>query len=78
MCKAVLCINYTNYVMDVEDAVTVAKILGKAEMYKHVYNKEGSAIYIYPNKNDELATMKLISDSLYQMGKVADEPPASA
>lgn len=74
MAKAILTIGYTDYVMDLKDAVTIAEMLSKAERYENKYVSGGpNTQHIYEN-DKELGSIKLISDSLYQMAKLAGKP----
>ena len=69
-------------VLSTEDAIRVADILAKAEAFEEKYRtkeeKEKSGIdtdYTYHvHPQDKPFTMKVISDSLYQMAKLAGKP----
>lgn len=75
MTKAIITFGYTSYVMDTRDALALTEMLGKAEIYKQQYHKGAENTYhIYENTSSELGTIKLISDSFYQMAKMAGEP----
>lgn len=77
MSKAILSIGYNNYVMDLKDAVAMAEMLSKAELYESKYNRESSdsTYHIFPNEKNETGTIKLISDDFYRMAKLAGKPP---
>ena len=75
MSKAIVKFGYTDYVMELKDAVSLAELLSKAEIYDSKYVPNGdNAHYIYANDANEVGTIKLISDSFYQMAKLAGKP----
>lgn len=75
MAKAILTIGYTSYVLDIKDAVGVVEILSGAEMYESKYRSTSpNTHHIYANENPELGTIKLISDELYRLAKLAGKP----
>jgi hypothetical protein len=77
-------IGYKSLVIPTEDAIRLAEILARAEMYEEKYipsqqRKDSDSdmdynYYVYPQKSDAMFKMKIISDSLYQMAKLAGEP----
>ena len=76
MTKAIVSLGYTNYVMELKDAVTIAEMLSKAEQYDCKYVSGGdNTHHIYANDAQETGTIKMISDSFYQMAKLAGKPP---
>ena len=75
MAKALLNIGYYHYVVDLKDAVMVAEVLAKAELYELKYVKSGeNTHHIYDNDKAETGSLRLIADSLYQMAKLAGKP----
>lgn len=80
MTKAVLTIGYKSYVMDLKEAVNVAEAISRAEMYESKWSRETSesSFHIYPNMKDDFGDIKLISDDLYRMAKLAGKPAASS
>lgn len=75
MSKAIFNIGYKEYVMNLKDAVAVAEALAKAEIHESIYRKGTDRTYhIYPNESSDVGSIKLISDSFYQMAKLAGEP----
>lgn len=75
MSKAIVRFGYTDYVMDLREAVAVAEMLSKAEIYNNKYVSGGdNTHHIYANDTHEVGTVKLISDSFYQMAKLAGKP----
>lgn len=79
MTKAILAVGYTEYVLDLKDAVTVAELLSKAEKHEGKYHHSSStrSHHIYENEESELASLKLITDSFYRMAKLAGKPDKS-
>lgn len=79
MTKAIVTVGYSEYVLDVKDALTVAEILGKAEKHEGKYHSHLSTRthHIYENEDSEFASLKLISDGFYRMAKLAGKPEKS-
>ena len=75
-------LGYRSVVLPTEDAVRVAEILAKAETFVEKYRtkeeKEKSGIdtdytyHVYPQ--EQTFSMKIMSDSQYQMAKLAGKP----
>jgi hypothetical protein len=70
-------LGYNSIVLSVKDALVVAEIMQRAEKYEKKYTRaaDGNNTYSYhvwPN-SDEVA-MKLISDDIYRMAKLAGKP----
>jgi predicted DNA-binding ArsR family transcriptional regulator len=68
-------LGYTKYVMSNKDAVTIADILEKAELYEQKWRKEedgGTTYHVYDN--DKQFTLTTLSGSLYNMAKLAGKP----
>jgi hypothetical protein len=75
MSKAIVKFGYTDYVLEVGDAVAIAEMLSKAEVYDSKYVSGGdSTHHIYPNEKQEVGTIKLISEDFYRMAKLAGKP----
>ncbi len=69
----VMKIGYTEFVLPVKEAVTVAEILQKAEVWKEEYVSGGENTYhVYPFEGS--IKMELVSDDLYRMAKLAGKP----
>jgi Tfp pilus assembly protein PilE len=69
--------SYTNFVVSPKDALAIAEILQRAEKYEKKYRREdgGATTYTYHAwPNPEEITMKLISDDIYRMAKLAGKP----
>jgi hypothetical protein len=74
MSKAILEIGYTKYVLDLNDAVTLLEKLSAAEVYEEKYVAGSDHTHhIYENISN-LGVLKLMSDSMYQMAKLAGKP----
>lgn len=74
MTKAILALGYTQYVLDLKDAVTIAEMISKAEQYEEKYVKDAdNTHHIFPC-NKQMGTLRLISDDLYRLAKLAGEP----
>jgi len=68
-------LGYTKYVMSNKDAVTIADILEKAELYEQKWRKEedgGTTYHVY--ENDKQFTLTSLTNSLYNMAKLAGKP----
>ena len=68
-------LGYIKYVMSNKDAVTIADILEKAELYEQKWRKEedgGTTYHVYDN--DKQFTLTTLSGSLYNMAKLAGKP----
>lgn len=78
MAKATFTIGYTNYVMDVKDALTIAEMLAKCEIYENKYHGVGkdSTYHIYPC-DKKVGTIELLTDEQYRLYKLAGKPEAS-
>jgi hypothetical protein len=75
MTKAIIELGWQKYVLDLKDAVTVGELLNKAEKYEEKYVKDAdSTVHIYENTAG-FGSIRLISDGLYQMAKLAGPPP---
>lgn len=72
--KAIISMGYTQYVVDLKDAVAIAEALSKAEVYEEKYVKDAdNTHHIYPNTKS-LGSISLMSDDLYRMAKLAGKP----
>jgi predicted DNA-binding ArsR family transcriptional regulator len=75
----VVSLGYSNYVLSNKDAVALAEILEKAELYESIWIPSGErnggpdhTHHVY--ENDKQIDMKLISTDLYRMAKLAGRP----
>ena len=83
MKKAIICIDYKDYVMNTEDAIKVVSVLAEAERYESTWVEENKAYnhYIYKAKKDvreHIVGIRLISDETYRLAKLAGDPNEQA
>ena len=74
--KVVINLGYKDYVLDAADAVTVLQLLENAELYQEKWqpmDQGGTLYYVYP-QTPEASTLKVLTDSLYEMAKLAGKP----
>ena len=80
MNKAIVTVGFTNYVLDIEQAVRLAELLAQAEIYEEKYRKTeegGSTYHIYEQVHkDNMVTMKVVPKTFYNMAKMAGKPVA--
>ena len=77
MAKAIISINYADYILDLKDAVAVAEILGKAEVYEEKYRAGAdNTHHVYPNISAKggITNLKIVSTEFYNMCKLAGKP----
>ena len=78
MSKVILAIGYKNYVIDTADAVKVAEVLSRAELYDSKYRSKddgGTSIHVWEqDPSDSTISMIILSDSMYRMAKLAGKP----
>lgn len=79
MTKAIIRLSgYTDYVLDLKDAVALAEIVSKAEVYEHKYRSgQDNTHHIYLNHEKELGNLRVISQEFYSMCKLAGKPTDS-
>ena len=75
---------YSSFVMSKEDAMTMVSILERSELYKQKYWSKSDRAekgmpedqdythHVYPN--DKEYSMKIISDDMYRLAKLAGKP----
>lgn len=64
------------FIVKTEDALKMIQILEKAELYEEKWRKEedgGTTYHVWP-VGDRLPGLKIVSESLYQMAKLAGKP----
>jgi hypothetical protein len=72
--KTILSLGYVDYVVDIQDAVTIAQLLANAEIYKEEY-KDGTttkSITANPERRSEMR-MRILGHVEYNMYKLAGE-----
>jgi predicted DNA-binding ArsR family transcriptional regulator len=65
------------FVLKTSDAVKLLELLEKAEMYEDKWRKAeegGTTYHVYPLEPEKVPSLKLISDDLYRMAKLAGKP----
>ncbi len=72
--KAIVKVNYKDFVMDAEKALTMLSLLEEAEVYESKWDGKTSAHYIYNQDSDSVRELRLIPDALYRMAKLAGNP----
>jgi hypothetical protein len=70
MPKAVIRIGYNDYVMEVEDAVTIAKVMAGAPRYQSRGYGETASYHIWDEPKEEV-TITLISDEVVRIAAMA-------
>lgn len=66
------------FVVPTADAVKILQILEKADRYDEQWRKDdegGTTYHVWPAEMGDLPTIKLMSDSMYTMAKLAGKPP---
>jgi hypothetical protein len=74
---ATIGVGYRVYVMPVDDAVAIAKALAVAEIYDTKYRPKedgGTTHHVYPQEQQNLPTVQLVSYETYRMAKLAGPP----
>lgn len=80
MSKVVVEMGYKSFIMDTKDGVALMEVLGKAEIYEEKYHRDEGATesrytyHVYPMDVRSGIAMRLMSDELYQMYKIAGKP----
>lgn len=79
MAKAILRLGYTDYVMDMPDAVAVMEAFGKAEVFKSVHDYKATpsttSYHIWaPEPQHDQMTLQLLHDTTYKIAKLAGKP----
>lgn len=78
MTKAIVRFGYDQYVMDVQDAITMHEIMAKAECFKRDYRSRdngGPLYYVWEQDADnEARSFEILPDNLYRMAKLAGKP----
>ena len=72
--KAIVKVNYKDFVMDAEKALTMLSLLEEAEVYESKWDGKTSAHYIYNQDSDSVRELRIIPDALYRMAKLAGKP----
>lgn len=71
-------IGYENYVLEIEDAAKLVRILSEAEIFEQKWHTDTktSSLHIYPRmqKTNRGFTMTTLSGDEYSMAKLAGKP----
>jgi hypothetical protein len=77
MAKVIIEFGYDkHFVMEADKALTLLDLLKDAEMYKEVYRSSergGNTYHIFPQQK-ELCSMKVLSNNMYSLAKLAGKP----
>ena len=74
MPKAVIRVGYYDYVMEIEDAVTIAKVLSEAPRYNSKGWGETASHHIWSEPTKEVS-ISILSDDLIRIATMAGAPP---
>lgn len=81
MKKAVVQVGYHQLVLDINKAVELVSMLHSAERFTEKWKRDEStkesvtSYYVYGNdKQEEMVTLRLMSDELYRLAKLAGKP----
>jgi hypothetical protein len=74
---AVVGVGYRQYIMPVDEAVALAKTMATAEIYDTQYrplDAGGTTHHVFPQEQQNLPTVQLMSYETYRMAKLAGKP----
>jgi hypothetical protein len=81
MAKCVVAIGYKNFVLDADKGVQLLDLLADAEVYEEKWHSEtkGNTYHVFANEghtsgNGVSMELKVLSNSFYQMAKLAGKP----
>ena len=80
MSKVIINMGYRSIVVDVENAIEIARLMASAEVYESKYRsaQDGRSSYnthhIYPMEQDYAFTMQMVTDESYNLYKLAGKP----
>ena len=77
MVKAIVKINYKEYIMDTKDALHILDLINKAERYetKYDHDTKNKTYHVYDVAlEDKTEHLEVIHDDLYRMAKLAGKP----
>ena len=77
MAKAIVKINYKEYIMNTEDALHILDLLSKAERYETVYASatKSKTYHVYDvSIEDKIDSLEIVHEDLYRMAKLAGKP----
>ena len=74
---AVVGVGYRQYIMPVDEAIALAKTMATAELYELKYRPKeegGTTHHVYPQEQQNLPAVQLMSYETYRMAKLAGPP----
>lgn len=80
MSKVILELGYRSYVLDANDAIAMAEMLGRAERYEAKWHSKTEITdshythHVYADNPSDAPTMRIINDDVYNMYKLAGKP----
>lgn len=75
MSRCVLSFGYKSYIVDTEQAVAVADMLCKAEMFEEKYQGNGvNTFHVWEQEEAGKFQITILPDSVYRVGKLAGKP----
>jgi hypothetical protein len=81
MPKAIIRLGYTEYAMDLQDAIAVLELIDKAEVYKSKYQAKTddhasfTSYHVYSQeKETDMQTLTLMSGDAYRKAKLLGRP----
>jgi len=79
MSKAIVRVGYSEYVMNMADAVTIMEIMSKAENYKVARNYDTTpnttSYHVWDQEVDhDQMNIQLLPDAVYRVAKLAGKP----
>ena len=77
MAKVIVEFGYDKaFVMEADKALTLLDLLKDAEVYKENWKSGGNTFHIYPQEK-ELCSMKVLSNNMYSMARLAGKPESN-
>lgn len=74
MPKAVINIGYKDYVVELEEAFSIARAICGGERYESKYNGGNSTIHAYQDSDRDGLNIRIITDETYRLAKLAGKP----
>ena len=75
MSRCVIGLGYKQYIVDTEDAIRLADMLSKAEMFESKYNSgAGETFHVWEQEDANKFQITILPDSVYRIGKLAGKP----
>ena len=77
MSKAIVGIGYKRYVLEIEDAVTLGRLLATAELYEEKWRRVedgGTTKHVWGQEEGDGFTVIILPEAAYQIYKLAGKP----